>query len=95
MPNLSEASCYFCTKVIPEEALNCPSCGKERKELDDLRLRRRVGWVIALVCFIPTLIGANIGAWFVAAVIGAVGVAVATSSQQRYTKISGKKMVGW
>lgn len=36
--SLSEALCYYCTQLIPTGALICPSCGKERKELHDLRL---------------------------------------------------------
>jgi hypothetical protein len=36
----AEKSCYYCNGPIPPEALLCPSCRKERKELHELRM----GW---------------------------------------------------
>ena len=41
MPILSEARCYHCTNSIPEDALNCPNCGKERRELYEIRVKWR------------------------------------------------------
>ncbi len=36
----AEKSCYYCNAPIPPQALLCPGCGKERKELHELRM----GW---------------------------------------------------
>lgn len=56
MSSLGQARCYYCTQSIPAEALNCPSCGKERKELNDLKIKGTVFAIASIAIILITLL---------------------------------------
>jgi hypothetical protein len=61
--SLDEGQCYYCTKFVPAGAINCPSCGKERKELHDLRLKARNITLGSIFVFIAMFIAAIRDRW--------------------------------
>ena len=100
---LIEAPCYFCTKVAPAEALNCPSCGKERKELGDLRMQCRAVWIASGLGFLVVGGGLFYGhpnkleqlLLLIAMVCMPFVNLYTLHIRTRYKSISGKKMFGW
>jgi hypothetical protein len=91
--DLGEAQCCYCTKLIPAGALNCPSCGKERKELYQVRMASRfffAGLIISslLLPVVPTEIFAVV---FVP--VSVFWVICLWVTKKRYRQISGKEMM--
>ena len=96
---LIEAPCYFCTRVIPAEALNCPNCGKERKELNDLRLEYRIYSglpIVSGIIFVPLYFAhrLDLGAMTILSLGGFLCLYLANRARKRYANRSGKKMAG-
>jgi hypothetical protein len=65
--NLKDTKCYYCTQPVLTESLNCPSCGKGRKNLNDVRSVWRRYTFLSISCAIAPLIfffqGIRSGRW--------------------------------
>lgn len=108
---MKEGQCYYCSKSIPADALNCPNCGKERKELDSARSQYRFGIIMPLICifgfiflrssdytFRRGLENGSPDAVGLTAFIFLVALGFALLGgygRRRYEQISGKKIMGF
>ena len=45
MASASDEQCYYCNSLIPAGAINCPNCGKEKRELFEIRRKCREAWL--------------------------------------------------
>ena len=85
-------------RVIPAEALNCPSCGKERKELNDLRTQCRTFKIASVICTITFIFLPAEYILLRILLVGALllgGYFMLIGSMRHYKSISGKDMAGW
>lgn len=111
MSGLNETQCYYCNAAIPADALNCPSCGKERNELYKLREKHRFGVILGLAVMLGSFwLWKNdytfrrglengsleaIGLTAFLVLMVLVFASLAWYSRSRYAQISGKQMTGF